>query len=695
MTFRLVLSGILVLFLFSVGTSLAVTTSIWEQNVQKDFEAGTPKDVSLTSQGDILLAPKVDDFAEIQEEIYVWCLAEDSKGNIYAGTGNQGKIFRITQEGQASLFYDSPEVSILTLAVDTNDNVYAGTGPDGLIYKITGEHIPPTTILRSEEKYVWALKFDNSGNLYAATGTGGKIYKITPGGETSVLFDSEENNIMSLLYHQDTLYAGSGGKGIIYRIANDGEASVIYQTTEKEVRVLIAGADDNIYAAAITSAPPQPGSQSRPTAPPPPGGGSPEEKKSYIYQIRTDGIVSKIWAAPAPLILSMVSEGDNQLLVGTGDEGKIYKVNIDGDFISLGKCETSQILAMHRAARTDRLLLATGNPAKICELKTGYKTEGTFESTPHNTQGMSHWGKLSWEAVSAEQVTAITFATRSGNTDKPDNTWSEWSEELTVSEGDQIASPAAQYIQWRAKFTTSDASQTPVLNKVALASAQTNIEPRFTEIVIRHGSDSKESGGPPSGRPRESGSPKSLGARSKQWTVQWKVEDPNKDTLQFAVYYKRVDETNWKLLKKELTTPSYNWDTTSMPDGRYVIKIEATDRLSNPPAWAQSSEEISDSFDIDNTQPTVTDVIAAANGDGTYRVTCTTEDEASHIQKAVYKIDGDEHWKIIFPDDGIFDSKREALLLQTNPLSTGAHTITIQVTDAAENIAVGRANFPD
>ena len=691
MSFRLILA-ILVLCLVGIGSLSAVTTSIWEQNSQKDFEAGTLKDVSVTSEGDILLARKIDQFVEIQEEIYVWCLAEDSKGNVYAGTGNQGKIFRITPDGQSSLFYDSPEVSILSLTVDTNDNVYAGTGPDGLIYKITGDNVPPTTVLSSEEKYVWALTFDDSGNLYAATGTAGKIYKIAPAGEATVHFDSEETNIRSLLYSRNTLYAGSGGKGIIYRISDDGEASVVHQTTEKEVPVLIEGADDNIYAAAITSAPPQPGGQNRPSLPAPSGGGPPEEKKSYIYHIQKDGVVSKIWTAPAPLILSMVFEGEDQLLVGTGDEGKIFRVDIDGDFISLGKCEASQILAMHRVAGTDKLLLATGNSAKIYELTTEYKVEGSIESKPYNTRAISRWGKLRWEAM-LKEGTSIAFATRSGNTKKPDNTWSEWSEELTDSEGNQIASPSAQHIQWRAKLTASDSSLTPMLNKVVLASAQANIEPRFTEVKIQRGSESKESGGPPSPRPRESGPPKNSGNQSKQWTVQWKVEDLNKDTLQFAVYYKGIEETNWKLLKKELTTSSYGWDTTSMPDGRYVIKIEATDKLSNPLAWAKSSEEISKPFDIDNTQPTVRDVVATANVDGTYKITCTTEDESSHIQKAVYKIDGDQHWKVIFPEDGIFDSKEETLLLQTKSLPTGTHTITIQVTDAAENIAVGGANF--
>ena len=692
MSFRLILA-VSLLCCFGIGSLSAVTTSIWEQSSQKDFEAGTLKNVSITSEGDTLLSRKFDQFADIKEEIYIWCLAEDSKGNVYAGTGNQGKIYRITSDGQSSLFYDSPEVSILSLTVDANDHVYAGTGPDGLIYKITGENIPPTTVLSSEEKYVWALTFDDSGNLYAATGTSGKIYKIAPTGETTVFFDSEETNIRSLLLHGNTLYAGSAGKGIIYRISTDGEASVIYQTAEKEIPVLIAGTDNNIYAAAITSAPPQPGSQNRPP-PPPSGGGPPEEKKSYIYQIREEGIVTKIWTAPAPLILSMVFEGEDQLLIGTGDEGKIYKVDTDGNSISLGKCEASQILAMHRVAGTDKLLLGTGNSAKVYELTKEYKAEGTIESKPHNTQAISRWGKLRWEAA-LEEGTSITFATRSGNTKKPDNTWSEWSEELTASEGAQISSSSAQYIQWRAKFTTTDSSLTPSLNKVVLASAQANIEPRFTEVKIQHGNESKEPGGPPSPRPRESGAPKTAASPTKQWTVQWKVEDPNKDALQFAVYYRGIEETNWKLLKKELTAASYNWDTTSMPDGRYVIKIEATDKLSNPPAWAKLSEKISKPFDIDNTQPIVRDVVAAANGDGTYKITCTTEDQSSHILKAVYKIDGDEHWKVIFPEDGIFDSKMETLLLHTSSLSAGAHTITIQVTDAAENVAVGSANFAD
>lgn len=692
-----VFSVVLIFFAVHLLPVFGVTTQIWEQQHQKDFESGKPENVSLSSKGDLMLSPKLDAFFEDTKEIYVWCLAEDSKGNIYAGTGNGGKIYQITPDGQSSLFYDSPEVSILALAIDPSDNIYAGTAPDGLIYKLADSSTPPTTILSSEEKYVWAMTFDDVGNLYAATGTGGKIYKITPDGQNSVLFDSDERNISSLLYREGILYAGSDGKGTIYSVkTEDGTAAVIYQTGQKEVRRLVTGAEGLIYAGTVTTAAPQPGGPPPPPGPPGPGGrNSPEEKKSKVYKIQSDGIVSVMWEAPDPLILAMASDSEEGLYIGTGDSGKIYTVNTDGDSVLKGKCDATQIVAIHRTANSDRLLFATGNPGKIFELKSDYRAEGTIESKAHDTKVVSRWGKLAWEGVTPEGTT-IAFATRTGNTEKPNSTWSEWSEELTAAEALQITSPPARYIQWRAKLTTSAVAETPILKKVTVASVQSNTEPRFTSVEIRRG-DAPESSGSPEGvrRPRERAAPSNPnpGGDRTKYTASWKVKDDNNDTLQFDVYYKGIDETNWKLLKKELKQNSHGWDSTLMSDGRYVIKVMATDKLSNPHNFAKSTEKISDPFDIDNSQPTVADITATANEDQTYQISCTAADTSSLIQKAVYKIDNDEHWQVIFPDDGIFDSKSETLLLQTNSLPAGEHTITIRVTDAAGNTGVGRATF--
>ena len=701
--------------LIFAGVASAVKTSLWEQQTHSDFESGKPKNLSLTSTGDVMLSLKIDDFTKLKET-QVWALVEDSEGNLYAGTGNEGKIYKISAGGDsAELYYNSPEVTIYSLAIGPDGALYAGTGPDGLIYKITDATTPPTTILNKGDKYVWALHFDDAGNLYAATGTDGKIYKITPDGESDVLFDAEEKNIMTLLPHENGFYAGSGDNGIIYHIMDDGTAKVVYQAKEKEIRVLEMDSKGNLYAAAVTSQPAEPSRNRRgggssagpptPTGPPPPGGGPPQENKSNLYKIRPDGTAVSVWNSPEPLILAIVLESDSQILVGTGNEGKIYRVNaMTGDYTEIGKCSADQVVAIHQREVDGKptTLLATGNPGKLFTVTTDYVEEGTLESEVHDAQSLSRWGKLSWEGTMEEGAT-ITFSTRTGNTKKPDDTWSDWSDELATAEGSQVPNGDAQYIQWRAKFTATDAAKTPVLKKVTLASVQANVEPRFTGITIDNGSGSgnqqqgrRSSGGnlpPPGSRGGSSGGSGNSDGPSKTWKVTWNVEDSNDDTLQYTLYYKAATEGSWRLLKKELTKAEYEWDITTVADGRYQVKVVATDKLSNPVGWAKSAEKVSKPFDVDNTQPSIGEIQVAKNGNGTYKITCNVTDMGTPIEKAVYKIDSDQEWKAIFPDDGIFDSKSEQLLLETGELPEGSHAITIQVTDRAKNTAVGRAGF--
>lgn len=692
--------SLMAITLIFVSLASAVSTSLWEQHRRTDFEAGEIKKVSVTSKGDASLSLKIDGFSEVKEA-QVWALAEDSEGNIYAGTGNEGKIYKISPDGKTSeLYYDSPEVTIFSLVVGADDTLYAGTGPDGLVYKITDKDTPPKTLLSKGDKYVWAMHIDDEGNLYAATGTEGKIYKINPDGESSVFFDTEEKNITSLLAYDGGFYAGSSDNGIIYKIMDDGTSSVIYQAKEKEIRDLVMDSEGNVYASAVTSVPMERGSSraSRgPSVPSPqaPGSGPPKENKSYIYRLHPDGTTAQVWSSPEPLISSVVLESDDQLLVGTGSNGKLYRVNPKtGDFDGIGKCSGKDVVAILQTKQSDSMktILGAGNPGKLFSLTTSRVEEGTLESAVHNAQSLSRWGKLSWEAE-VEEGTSITFATRSGNTRKPDDTWNKWSEELTIAEGSQIPNADGQYIQWRAKFTTDDPTKTPILKKVTLASAQTNVEPKFSSISIGVGrsSSQRSSGGPPS--PSSSSRSSSSSSSPKKWKIEWKVEDANKDTLQFTVYYKAVDEENWKLLKKELTSSSYDWDITSIADGRYEVKVVATDKLSNPVGWEKSAEKVSTPVNVDNTDPDVGEIQVEENGDGTYKITCDVSDMMNTVQKAVYKIDNDEQWKVIFPDDGIFDSKEEQLLLKTGKLSEGAHSITIRVTDRAQNVATGRASF--
>ena len=701
--------SLMAIILIHASLASAVTTSLWEQHQRTDFEAGKIKNISVSSQGDASLSMKIDGFSKV-DEAQVWALAEDSEGNIYAGTGNEGKIYKISADGKTmDLYYDSPEVQIYSLVIDADDNLYAGTGPDGLIYKITDASTPPTTLLSKGDKYVWGMHLDDDGNLYAVTGDEGKVYKITPDGESNVLFDAEEKNLVSLVATDDGgFYVGSSGNGIIYKISGDGAANVVYQAKEKDVRNLVMDSKGNVYASLITSVPQDRSSRatsSRPSrgpsvpAPQAPGSGPPKENKSFIYKLHPDGTVALVWSSPEPLISSILleeMEDKVKLLVGTGSDGKLYRVDTKtGDFEVIGKSSSKDIVGILKTNNSDdmKTILAAGNPGKLFALTSTHVEEGTIESSVHDAQSLSRWGKLSWEA-DIEEGTSITFATRTGNTRKPDDTWNKWSDELTTPEGSQIPNADAQYIQWRAKFTTTDPEKSPTLKKVILASAQTNVEPRFTSISVGSGRSSS-SARPSSGPSSSSSSSRSSSAAAspKKWKVEWKVEDANKDTLQYTVHYKAVSEENWQLLKKELSSSSYDWDITAIADGKYHIKVVATDKLSNPVGWEKSTEKVSDPFTIDNTDPNVGDINVEVNGNGTFKITCDVSDMMNTVQKAVYKIDNDEQWKVIFPDDGIFDSKEETLLLETGKLPEGAHSITIRVTDKAQNTSTGRQSF--
>ena len=119
---------------------------------------------------------------------------------------------------------------------------------------------------------------------------------------------------------------------------------------------------------------------------------------------------------------------------------------------------------------------------------------------------------------------------------------------------------------------------------------------------------------------RAPANPPALGRRLYQKGLQafvWKAEDGNDDRMQFDVSYRREGETAWRALQRGLWDPIFVWDTTSVPDGTYVVKIAVSDAPSNSPGNALTGELESASFDIDNTPPRVD--ILPARGPGPAR----------------------------------------------------------------------------
>ena len=678
---------IFAIFCFAVNITIAVTTSVWEQSTYKDFSSGKPKNVSLTSKNEIMLSRSLDKIEGTIPESRIWCIIQDSVGNIYAGTGDNGRIYKITKEGQISLLFDSPETDIISLAIDVNDNLFAGSSPDGIIYKISPGRVPET-FFKSEEKYIWSLVFDKSGNLYAGTGIAGKLFKITPDGKGEVFYDSNETHIKSLLYLNDEIYAGSESNGIIYKISLDGKAFVVYDTDEREISCLTADSQGNIYASAVTGeAGPQQRDSAEQGGQPPSNRGRKEERKALIYKITSDHVVKKFWDSPDPIIFSIIVDGEN-IIVGTGNEGNIYSVKQNGDWAYLTDCEESQVISLYKTPKDGELWLATGNPAKLYKLSSSYVMEGTFESDKNDVSITSKWGNISWDAFLPEG-TNITISTRTGNTDKPDSTWSEWSEEYTDPNGTQIKSPPARFIQWRAKLTSKDGKSTPILRRISIPYLQRNLSPEVVMIDIV--AEQERSDGPPrmptQSRMQDTEQELQMlkSPLNGRRTIKWQAKDPNNDPLQYSIYFRGIEEQSWKLLKDEVKTTSYQLDTESFPDGKYLIKVIATDSPGNPRDLALSGEYISEVFTIDNTPPIVSDLQATPVGEVACLVTGKIEDAGSYIKSISYSIDGSD-WKPILPSDQILDSKIEYFSFQTETLLQGEHTIAIKGTDDAGNV---------
>lgn len=690
--------AILALAMTFSPSALGVTTSMWKQNSQKDFDKGKANRVSVSSEGEVKLSLSLSPIQNPPDfqELYIWCLAEDSKGNIYAGTGNGGKVYKLTPEGNLSLFFDSPEIGILSLAVDAQDNLYAGSSPDGIVYKLSPDGLTQTSI-NLNEKYVWDLTFDDKyENLYAATGSNGRIYKLSPDGNKSLFYDSNEPHIMCLAYQNGSLYAGSEGNGLIYKLSPEGKAMVLYDSQDKEIKKLLIDSVGNLYASSATGelqvvAEGQPQQQPPRTMPPGPpqqqmGPPSRQEVKSRIYRISPEGVVSTVWSAQsAAMILSLLVDSDQNLLVGTNDEGQIYSVNpANKKFISLTQCQDSQVLSILKS-KSKTIYVSSGNGAKIYKLSNNYEAEGSLESDVFDTTISSKWGNIYWRNQTAPN-TQIVFFSRSGNTEKPDNTWSEWSNEYTSSEGAPISSPPARFIQWKTKLITKDPSVSPVLKYIGIAYLQRNVQPEVSEVNL-DSQDGSEAAGAQSGPPRlpsQRPSPEDSQTADSKKTLRWQAKDPNNDALQYSIYYRGLNESNWKLLKDELKTNRYTWDSALLPDGIYLIKVMASDKLSNPSDLALSGEDISEPFTIDNTAPTIVELKANPIADAKFEVGAIAEDKTSYISEAQYSVDAGE-WQLVFPTDQIFDQNREHFSFTTKTLEKGEHSIVLRVSDGEKN----------
>lgn len=707
-------------------------TRLWTESRFEEFERGTPNGVAITSDGRLIPGPESKSVFTTPST-YVWSVASDREGNAYLATGTPATVLRVTPDGKSTTIFTSHDMSVQTVRVGPDGSVYAATLPTGKVYKLnaTAEHQadenatlvfdPGST--QEKPKYVWDLAFDAQGRLYIATGGPAAVYRIAGGGKPELFFKSDEEHIRAIVFDKaGNLIAGSDGTGLVYRIDPQGRGFVLYDSPKREITSIAVAPDGTIYAAGV-------GEKGRNNLPPLPvtgqatvtatitivtpgsvqafSGNTLIPEGSEVYAIpHGDGPPRKIWSGHDDIVYSLAWTSGG-VVAATGNRGRIYRIQDNGDYADIAHLEASQVTGFAESPKG--LYASTANAGKLYLLSHGDAAEGTYLSEVFDAGVFAQWGRAEVE-TSGAQPSALQMFARAGNIENPERAWDDW-KPFTPNSG-AVGIANSRFMQW--KLVERPGSD---VGSIAINYLPVNMPPAVDEIVVTPGARA-------SNVPQQPGQPQTItinfpstqnnginfvqepgkeplsAVRDKTAvTVRWAAHDDNGDDLTFALYYRGEGERNWQFLHDHIRDRFYAFDSSQLPDGRYRVKVVASDAPSHNPGESLSSERVSDTFVVDTTPPVVSGLEAHLAG-GKIHASLTATDAVSPVARAEYSIDAG-HWQYLAPVGHIADSLTEhfdfeAPLPQRRagaeaPADPGEHVISIRVYDRYDNAVTVKA----
>jgi len=719
------LAGVgMTLFGLCLVSTHAVSPKKWELQRWEQFLKGKFEGVSISYEGILSLAPREEGLPGPSEEFYLSMLRGNDE-NLYLGTGHGGNIYRIGQDGKAELHFHAPEMDVYCLVQDSRGHLYAGTSPNGKIYKITAP-MKGEPFFDPQERYIWDLEFMDDGTLLAAVGESGGIYVISPQGEGRELLEANENHILCMQKTPDgEILAGSGGKGRLYRLAKDRTPAILFESPYEEIRTLALDGQGNIYAAAGGKLE-RPAAKSPSTASPTgaavvttdvaitvtPSGAIASELETgekaqpgALFRIGGDGVAKRIWESNEDLIYTLLwDDRDQRILFGTGKRGRIFAADQSEKVSLLLQKDSEQVFAL--LAGDSRIYALANNPANLSLIYPEQRSRGEYTSEVFDAGLLSSWGRVDWDAA-LPKGTMIQLQTRSGNSDRPSETWSNWSPPYQNSPGEQILNPNARYIQLKILFKTDSGRTSPEVYKVSLFYLQTNVAPKISSFSLLPVNtvflqppiqDEKIMGlNPGPAALSSSQDASSILMMSKKverkgyQTVVWEADDANGDPLLYELSIKERAAERWRRLKSGLAEKIFAFETITLPDGEYILKLEAHDTPSNPLGRELKTDKTSRPFVIDNSLPAIRGFQADRQG-ARLSLEFAAQDDVSRIKEVMYLIRPDE-WRPVFPQDGMCDSKVERFQFAVTLSQQSDDMVIVKVVDEHGNVGVHRAVF--
>jgi len=728
----------LVLFVYG-SACLAVTSKVVRHHSSSDFSKGKTKDVVIGSRGTVGLGWSAQMLGAEFEGVWSINSIVVNGDTVYVGTSPNGGIYEY-KGGKMTKIY-SADLTVKAAGKSAprdsnepnepnepnapsgvkadkhlaNEHIFAmATDAQGrLLVGISGQRCVLSRLEKSElktifepndAKYIFAIKADDAGNIYLATGPEGKVYRLDSSGKKpELIYDSPEKNILSLAIGSDgCVYAGSDGKGFVYKInPKTKQASVLYDSDQQEISALLLS-DGDLYAAATSAnvvraemrfaaRPPLSG---RPEPPAPDdegpgdeGGGirlevantkekteeKPPEGKippvrppkptqaSFVYKVSAEGFVTEVFNETA---VFFCLAGDNkELLIGTGNSAQLYAVQPASEEHKLVYEDegASQLTAVNVSGQN--MYVGTSNPAKLIKLSKGFAREGTYTSQLVDAGQPATWGKLQIEA-DVPQDCRVLAACRSGNVkDVNDPSFSPWTEPKEVTGPMELGCPLGRFCQYKLILQSKDGHVSPVVREVAVASTVPNLAPRVESVNVSR-----------------------LDAPGKTGTfkISYQVKDDNGDKLIYKIDFRKVGRENWIEIEDAAEQDNFEWDGKTVEDGRYEIRVTASDERSNTPQTKLTGSRVSDAAVVDNTAPIVKKFSVSKSGK-TVTLKLKVADEYSVIGKVDYTIDSNTEWKGATPDDLVCDTAEEDFTLVLEDLKPGEHVVSVRISDDLGN----------
>ncbi len=698
-----------------VSTAQAVQTGVLVDEGYSDLFKGELTNVSLSHRGELTSAPGLVQIASLDEPA-IWAVATHPQGGFVVGTGNAGKVLRVSTDGAVEELFAPDSILARGLVVDENGDIYVGTSPNGAIYRLPAEGGKPQIHFDPEDLYIWDLAIEE-GALWITTGFPARLLRLPLHAgddvEAEEWFRAKDDHLMSMRRRGDEWLVGSSSRGILYAVKSPQEARALFKANEKEIRAIGLGENDSILLSTFSDTggsdrltpsdelPPlvvsasagSSGSESSSRAKT-----SPQHGRGLLIRIDAEGIAQAEWRSGEGGIFALAPIDPSLWLLGFSREGKLFGFSDRHHWELLHQMPRGGEISEIVPAPTGEsgFYVFTSNPAVVYRLGGAAREESRFQSRVLDARQSGRWGRMETTFARPGEV---LVETRSGFTDEPDSTWSGWD----ALEDGMITSPASRFLQYRLTFPAgSEAS----FLRTRVFHALPNVAPVIVEVrVLNFGVEVRT---PSASSPLfdfsaafQASAMEMLGDTSRTRiqlerrsegslrTIVWRASDPNGDGLTFDVSLRKAGAREWTVLARQLTEPAFVFNSAGMEPGYYQARVLASDEVSNSPEDAQTTEFVSDLVLVDASSP----IMHTVENDDNRLLIVEVDGGVSRLVAAQIIIDGGEPVRLR-PTDGLFDSPRERFEYRLPDDAQGPISVIFEVLDESGNQAAHVIRVP-